>query len=718
MEPISEALSSKVDLAELNEAYSRAVRPYGGLGIRRVQRNVDARLAWWPGQTDDGRKHAKAYGHEVFPWEGASDSRVNLVDMYVTQDVSLKMATLSQMSIQVHGVESQDAEWSRRMTTYLRWQLLSNMPEAPFEFELAANYLEERGAAVMGVFWHRARQLEYRVFTMEDVQRVSLEATQAVVLAKSRGVPIPKETVELSKLLDMVLDETPAGDGIIVDTVLPRVLGHLTPARRKKVLDDLRANGVARFPYPYLKDNRPKVLTLGLHEDFFMSDYAGQVRDAREVFRREYVTETELMDRVESQGYDRAWVSAVVKTCRGRVSTGALGGTRVQSRVQGFDGMYRTDGLFEIVHRWSRKHDREGVPVIQYTVFAPGVVQHHERRGAVGIHEHLNYSHGDVPFVLWRRESRTRRVAEVRGVGEILDTIQSGVKREWDSQADRASISTLPPSYEPPGEEVDRWGPGVRVQTDRPDGYGFFRPPAADRGSEIVERQRRAFADELMGRSARPEYAPYENAMRQHKVDNWLRGCREVSSQVIALCQQFEADQIYFRVVGSAQGKPIRSTRQEIQGRYDISVYYNAQRQDPEYAQNYQALLEKWLSMDVNGVVDRDEAMVVAAEMIDPNLGERLLRDGESASQKEIEDTHLVYAQLRAGVPVNIKPGQAYQMRLQVLTQLVQSDPEAMQQLQEGGRFADVFTAYTKQLQHQLQQRQNAQIGRLGAMAQ
>ena len=125
-------------------------------------------------------------------------------------------------------------------------------------------------------------------------------------------------------------------------------------------------------------------------------------------------------------------------------------------------------------------------------------------------------------------------------------------------------------------------------------------------------------------------------------------------------------------------------------------------------------LLKLAVDFDVNGVVDRTTAMEVLFEFIDPQLGERMLRPQEQASLQEVEEERTAFAQIAVGADVDIKPGQAHQLRLQELQRLSES-PTAKKLLQADPSFQERLVKRAKQHEHQLVQAQNAQIGRLGA---
>ena len=102
--------------------------------------------------------------------------------------------------------------------------------------------------------------------------------------------------------------------------------------------------------------------------------------------------------------------------------------------------------------------------------------------------------------------------------------------------------------------------------------------------------------------------------------------------------------------------------------------------------------------MDVNGTIDRNAALSIVGDLIDPNLAERLLKPGEEASQAEVEDEQTVFVKLMAGIPVNVKPGQAYQLRLNTLKGLFQQNQMAQQLYQRDPQVKQAFEMRGKQL--------------------
>lgn len=684
------------NLNELIEEFNWTVDQRDNSVYKRRRYNRDTRDCLWAGQSEDGHKWKPRAGEdEVFPWPGASDARVPLIDKYINEDQAFLMVLWNRMRTLVQGVESNDDQWASRMTHFLRWMKYTQMKESRRENKLLANYVLEGGSGVMGVFWCRMNQLGYDEIDYEGIIGLAQQ------VAQQAG---PEKAQPFIDFAQMILDPTFDDETV---KVAAQFYPDVPTARLKKVLEDLRNTGYAKFPRPYPILNRPKVVACEPNVDIFIPPDATSMEDTRGLYRRELLSEAALRERVRSYGWKESWVEQMLETQRGKVTENDNRTSRRQEIYT--NGNLNTEKKFEVIHGYRRLADTEGVPGIYYTCFNKNI------QDDFAAHELLNYDHGEMPFVLIERETRSRRLDDSRGYGEVGRTWQNCIKASWDGRIDRASIATLPPSFHPQGEAPDRWGPGVQIGTNRPDNYGFFDAPKMDRGNDEVEESVRKFADEYFGRPVDEQNVVQAGILKQEMADNWMAGQVAIDTQVLQLCQQFMDDQFYFRVVGSSKGKAIKSSREEIQGKFDLTITFNVQDFDPEYVKEKMELMQTALQMDVNGIVDRDEAMVAAFELVDPNLGERLLKPAESASQQEIDDEQNVFVKLLAGIPVDVRPGQAYQLRLQVLQQLVMQSSQAQQKMQEDESVKAAFEKRVKQLQFQLQQRQNALIGKLGA---
>lgn len=701
-----ELATSEPNLPELREQFLDAIERRDRSIFNRQRVNYEARYCVWSHQSRDGKKWSAALGQKPFPWPGASDARVGLVDKYVNEDVAFLMVVSDRMRVMVSGTESNDAAFAHRATNLLRWMKQTQMTELARERRLGANYLLENGATVFGVFWERKQQLGYEVLDLEDMAGMAMQLQQQA----AQGAELPPGAEMLLALPTLI--QNPRFE----DQAVAALRVGFPTVRESKLRDavrELREKGTARLPRPQIIKNCPVVVALRPNEEVFIPPDTTDLQTARGVYRRELLSESQLVEREETHGWSAKWIKEMLRTQRGNVTLdieaqynrGALRATTVTS-----SGLLTTKHLFEVVHAYRRMHDADGVPGIFYTCFNPRVVTDKAYHGL------LDYDHGELPFIHIERECRSRLLDDARGYGEVAFTWQQQIKTQWDARVDRASLATLPPSYYPSGMAPDKWGPGVQIPTISRDDYGFLDIPKYDPGSQEVEESVRRFADEYFGRPVDEQNAVQAQVMRQDLSNIWMNGMARVDTQLFKLCQQFLPDEIYFRVVGSSQAKPLKTTKDEIQGQFDVSVGYNVSDFDNEVVTAKLGLIEKAMMMDVNGRIDRNQALDVVFGLIDPDIGERILKPALDASQAEIEDEQTVFAKLMAGVDVDVKPeGQAYDLRLKVLENIFATNPKAQQAYQQDERVKEVTDKRVKQLQFQLQQRENAQIGRLGA---
>src|SRR4029077_19291858 len=93
-----------------------------------------------------------------------------------------------------------------------------------------------------------------------------------------------------------------------------------------------------------------------------------------------------------------------------------------------------------------------------------------------------------------------------------------------------------------------------------------------------------------------------------------------------------------------------------------------------------------------------------------------VIRDQESATNAEIEDEQVQFSKLFSGTEPEMKQGgQNYGLRLQVLQTIMQRNPNVQARYSRDEIFKTMMDARMKHFQFQVQQRENAMIGRVGA---
>lgn len=226
------------------------------------------------------------------------------------------------------------------------------------------------------------------------------------------------------------------------------------------------------------------------------------------------------------------------------------------------------------------------------------------------------------------------------------------------------------------------------------------------------------FSDRYFGRPAAGGLNQLEAKwMMQELADDWMAGLGAVDTQILKLSQQYISDEFFYRIVGGQKPEPIRATRDQIQGQFDLRVSYNVDDLDTAAVKEKITLMRETIQLDQGNEADRHEMMSVIYDMLDPNLGERVLRSREASQASEIKDEGDVYTQMFAGLPAqDVKEGSNVQARLQWLMSMLQQNPTAQQKLARDPAFKAQMQKRIKQLQFQYQQTVvNPQIGRTGA---
>jgi hypothetical protein len=694
-----ELASERPDIEALSARFDEVTRDRDENVFARAKRNYDTRYTYWAGQTDDGKRHARRKGEDVFPFDGAADHRVPAVDMFIREDAAKLMLAWRRMKVSVAGTEANDTDFATRMTQLLRWVKYTQMTESRREMRLLCNWLLERGSVVLGVFWKRETQLGYQTLTLDEIGAMAQAGA-----ADGQAGPMAQFS---QMVVDPLMEEAAAA-------MIAGAFPSLKPARARRVVRELRTAGRAEFPVPYLRHNRPEMAALLPNEDIFLPPEATDLQGASEIFRREVLTETQLRERVTGAGWDEDWVNAVVENQRGSFSnnTRTLALPRTLNGIGQLGRGVKTTQLFEVIHAYTRRADEDGVPGIFYTVFHPN---EKERAAWHGL---LNYEHGEYPFVHFETESRSRMLDDARGYGERAATLQQAIKVQWDARTDRTSVATFPPMFHPPNLPPERWGPGVKIGTNRREQYGFAEIPRWDPGSKEIEQTMWEFLHRYFGRAVSEFNAAEAGALQQELVENFMAACAVVDTQILKLCQQLMPEEFYYRVVGSAKAQTVHATRAEIQGAFDLSVNYSAADANPEVVTAKIGLVAQMIQQwNVGSVVDFNELMQYGFELLDPNLGERVLRPSAEASQAEVDGADTDFAKIFAGIPAEARPGQNYELRLQRTQQNLEQNTVAQGRLAQDAKFKEDLEAYVKQLQFQIEQRQNAAIGVKGPMS-
>ncbi len=657
-----------------------------GSGYReRMERAHDVRRCIWPGQSEDGRKHAEALGRDAFPWEGASDTRVRLADEFIEEDVRLMKAAVFNGNLQATGRKTENRFRSPGVTGLMRWMLFTAMePGLRQQLELAAQWRQQYLASVLHVRWEqRVERVERRLVLSDFVQEAMAGDEEQARFVEA--------------VADPLMDEVTA-------TALVEVTPMMTMREGRRVIRELREKGEATYRTLSPKGGKVRWTAYKPMEDLFFPPNCTDLQDAPFVTVREWLRPTELKERVASEGWDEEWTEEALK------QEGMGAQDEVGRAVSGRQLVEERKGYVEVWHVYYKVAEGGGTAVY-YTVICPGVP---ERWAVHGLHD---YEHGEYPFVLCVRERIERNILAGRGIAEQAEPWQAELKVQRDYRSDRASITVLPPIKEPMNRAGTKLllGPGRRIPVRNPNDFEFMQVPQYDATSVQVEKATREDAERYFGRVSPDVPGQRTQLYQENLVSDWLSEVKVAVRQSWQLMQQYMTDEEVAMVV-DAEGLALGRTREEIQGEYGWSFEFNPADLDGDALKEKLGLVATVLQMDTEGVIDRAGLIGLVMLSIDPRIAREVVRAKDAVTQAEIEDEQLQFTKIAAGVePAMKEGGQNFALRLQTLENIVRVNPALQQRYAGDEVFRKLVDARVQHFRFQLQQQENALIGRLGA---
>jgi len=590
------------------------------------------------------------------------------------------MSSLRRANVRAFPVESGDIVRSKVVSGFLKWMVSSGyIPRFYREMELGANYLMERGILITYVGWHREDRTFKQLIDLNQIAEISPEAAMAIQSGDSDE--------ELILLLQNTFD-------------------GVTEKRAKKALKQLRKEGVTELPVVRRQVNSPEVKTLAPDGDFFFPPYVTDPQRAPYCFWKTYYTAQELQTKVSTDGWDEDFVDYIISKYRG-VNIDSIEREQEGRRsISLTDNAYEADELIEIVYGYQRLIDEEdGSEGIYCTVF------HKEFSGNEIVPGYAKFEllngYEDYPVVVTRLAEDTKRLYDTQTIPDILRGIQNQVKVEKDSRIDRNSLATLPPILHPVGQAPTDWGPGRMIPYRRKGDLDFAPAPAYNQGSLEMETTLTDLADRLVGLD---EKSKISTVRQQFLVDKFLSHTAEVLRMSFKCFQRFGPDEIFFRVTGIPDAQVFSKGNPD--ENFDILINFDVLNTDPE---NVQAKLKQFAELtqfNTNNRMSMDNFLDIAASAVDPVMADAILQPVESAQEEVVKQVTDDLAKIFAGIEMPARPAGA-QIAMQVIQEYTQQ-PDIAQRAATDEAFSARLQKYVGQYTFQMQQAQNAQIGRVG----
>lgn len=671
--------------------------------------NADTRFCTWAGQSADGRKRRAAMGKDVFPFEGASDTRVRLADKIINEHVQEYITAATRAIPRVMGTESNDEALAGRIGMLVKWLIKSQWgPDYLQELELLAQWMEgdTPAVAVLGVFWTEEHAVENRQVTRESIMAEYLQR-----LAPALTDPATMEAAA-GDLQQLLMDPARTEE---VQGILTALYPNLTGRRARQATAELISEGEVDVPVPYVRRRIPELQALRLYEDIFFRSNVTDLKNAPRVYLRRWLTRAEVR---EWAGRDE-WADEFVQELlgaegeKGKEGLSGLSDTSLQQLediTRASDVLEPRKGLYEVMWCYSRGVLKDGTIGVFYRVFnglceTPAT----ERRL-------LEDNTGRYPFVAFARERLTRRLIDSRSVSELVLTQQSSLKMVADSVEDHVQVLTNPPVIKPRGSPKYSMciTPFGEIEAGQRDQVKFLDRPtypvAAEKHRDYVQWE----VDDYFGRENALVPETRSVLARQMRINRWLGSLGEGVMLAVQLCQRYMSDEDVQRVSGATWTD--RSTK-EIQGRFDLHMSFDVRDLDAEFLVKKGEMIMKYARpLDTKATVPWEMMVRNMLEAIDPNWAD-MMPPAEQVSGQVLKDEQLAYMKILSGIEPDLPEKiEAPQMRLQVIAQAHRprlQNPEAFPPISAMSQA--MLQNRVKYLEQQSTQEENAVIGRVGA---
>lgn len=683
----------------------------------------DVLHCWWAGQSDDGLKHDDSEDTAtpaVFPWPGASDSRIRLAKSKTREACRIQNSAFRRAEIQLTPTELSDETSAQLRSTLLRWMIEIKMrPHFERERQRAVHLRTSLGVSYTLIGWERATGTELKTLDLPMlIQLAQADPQMAALLAQ-----ILEEGADLNPVVEAL--------GALFPDVAPKYL--------KACLRDLRETGSCELPRPYVLYSRPRRRALKPFDDFFMPIGMRTVHDAQWFAVRDCASEHDLRDKILTEDWDEEAVEALLEN--GERSTWLTNLTKARNETErwrsrkanfGTANDLDRDGLYEYYtfYHWTTDPDT-GVAALYRTVLSPFTLEEAQRKAAEDKNDDSGYAEckplwqgiekdavGTFPIVEHVFYREFDEVFNNTGVPLLLDTNQHEIKAQRDARTDYHSIQIRPmfrrhirdrgtPLTIVPGGELYE---AIRGSTE------MVEWPRLDMGASVeLENASRHDANLITASMENGDVpANYVLLQVEELSANYLEEEAEVLTRIWQKMQQEIQEEEVLRVTGPLV-RPFEISGAEIRGAFDLTIDFDAESLDRELRAEKMKLFAQIATMDRSGGIDNMAFIKWLATLADARVARAIIRPGPEAREAEVEDERAKIAQILAGVkPTMRAEGENHQLRLQVMQQEAENNPDVRQHVAQKSRKGAIYLE--RMIHHQRMVEQytlNAQAGRV-----
>ena len=637
----------------------------------------------WDGQHADGTVH-DTKNELAWPFDGASDQRVRWGEKVVLDKIALVMIALSSCEVEFACGAGPDAEKrANALKRLLSWELGRLGAKGYAEFLALLRYMlvDSPAVAAMDVSWRRRASLAVRELNAEELA--------AGFVAANGGDEAGTAVLEGTFWMGLRGEDEAAEQQLAAFLVAAGVRESDVDAVRQALAEEGECECLCRAQ----AEEGVELKALRYGDDFCIPREASEFDYASPWFRGEWVTEEQLRERIESDGWDPEWVE---EELRHKGTSFYDETTRPTEDVK---------DLCNIVWCYEAVTTDAGETVRWVTVLG------HADGSAFG-QRAIRSRRGKWGVAFFRREVTGRNLLSSRGLAALCSPDQGVAKEVRDMAANNAIVGSLPP--------IKAKGTRTRNAVIEPfsvinmginDDLLFMQPPAYPAAAKETEERLKS---ELLAYVGVSDGQTDVTERRQEEVNWFLKQFQDLFVLMVEAAQDHASDEALAGVTGEGDVEGLR--REDITGAFGVTL-----KLDPRNLDN-KALLDKvqafagvLQSIDRERAVDTLPVLRHVMRQLWPEVSGEAMRAPEELRANDLEEEKRNFALIKAGVMprMDTQGRWNYQARLDFYQQLQQENPDAIAEMSPVAQ--ENLQRWMQALEQQNTQfGENAEIGRTG----
>lgn len=639
----------------------------------------------WDGQNASGLRRSTEE-EQAWPFDGASDQRLRWGDKIYQDYLALIIVSILSAEVEITcGGDAAGMERARALKLLLSGVMNRLGAKGMAELQALFHYMlcDTPAVGAIDVSWRKR-------LTM-GVADLDLETLQAEFAAAAAANGDAETDAAV-----MFVTGVSGGDPAAVDAVR----AWLMSAKRireddvDEVMEALGEEGECEVLVPVAENEGAELKALRYGDDFCLPRITADFDYASPMFRGEWVTKSQLMERMANEGWSREWVEETLE--HAGIELFNEQGTMVIEDVR---------DLYNLVWCYTVETNERGETTRYVTVLS------HASGSAFGKRV-IRTRRGKFNMAFFRREVLNGNILDGRGFAEISAAPQGIAKSVRDMAANNAIVGSLPP-VKAKGSRVRNvlLEPFAVVDMGQSDDVTFMQPPAfpaaADKAEDRIKNDLLEYVGVSNGES---DVTDRKRAWMAWFLEQW----RDFLVLLLEVAQDSASDEFVLRATETADVKGVKS--QDVAGGFLITLKLDPTNLDnAKLIEKVRAASEVLQSMDRKQEVDTSPFVRHFFTMLFPEMAGTALKSPDRLVAADIAEEQQNFVKIKAGVmpQMNTDGGWNYAARLQFYQDLQQENPDAIAEMSPTSQ--DMMNRWIAALQQQqTQYGENAEIGKTG----